>query len=282
MSRTQEVSEAVRLIAEKRAAMPTKTEREKMVRPPLCDKCGDVLAFSPGPYCDCAAGRQSERLWKERLDNEAQRKEEQRQRALEKLDRLVKFSPPARFKELSLSTLTERQREERADAIFVLTGWIKGNNPKPSVYLWGEAGRGKTVLALAVIRKRAEETGEDVRAMRYMDFINAVQSTYNDNNGKIGKLDLIRAVQRCEILLIDDFGQDTLATQASTDKQDMVREILDWRCQRGLPTIIISNLSPNHLRAQFSPATVSRIIEMAEAVEMGGDDLRKEGAVGKW
>ena len=52
-------------------------------------------------------------------------------------------------------------------------------------------------------------------------------------------------------------------------------EVINARYEDYLPTIITTNLTPKQMQAEFGDAVYSRIIEMCDAVVLGGEDKRR-------
>ena len=140
--------------------------------------------------------------------------------------------------------------------------------------LAGGFGTGKTTLATAAIKELAWERtklGEevDMRWLKFYDFVRSVQSGYGDGTAD----EIMRSVQRCSVLLLDDVGD--LERGAETDnKRDLLYQVVDFRNDYLLPTVFTSNLLPADLATQFGQRTFERIMEMCAFVEVGGQNLR--------
>jgi DNA replication protein DnaC len=291
-----QAEEAQRLIAQKLASRPelriVKKEPEPWV--PDCVKCNDVVVVRPGPYCECPAGAESQRLWDAMKASEEAARQRRLEKVREKLQRAGGFVVPKRYERYTTAkryerytTATLRNLVGKADydrdkkpAVDLLAAWADRRLQKPSLLLTGEPGVGKTALALGAVRARTRATGESKLLIRYIRFIHAIQGTY-DGNGDVSKEELLLAASTVDVLMLDDFGENALGLKAaSNDKQNSVREVLDYRNMHDLATLIITNLTEGRLQAQFGDDIISRLQEMAILVEVGGEDLRQRGAVG--
>ena len=291
MPTPKQVQEAERAIAQKLASRPklkiVKDEREPWV--PDCARCNDKVVVRSGPYCDCPAGKESKRLWDAMKASREASRQRRLEKVREKLQRAGGFDMPKRYAEYTPRTLqaligkqrwdSKRNKSLRA-AVEIAISWSDGKLEKPSLLLTGDTGVGKTALMLWACQRRARRTGESKLLIRYAKFINAVQGTYR-RDSDLGKEELLLAASTVGILLLDDFGENALATAASNDKQNIVREVLDHRNMHDLLTVIITNLTRGQLQAQFGPDIVGRLREMAILVEISGaEDLRERGAIG--
>lgn len=287
----EEIAKAERLVAQKLASQPKARAVEREPEPwiPDCPECGDAVVAKPGPYCDCPAGEESKRLWDAMKESEAAARQRRLERVREKLDRAGGFVVPERYEGYtprSLQLLIGKRRWEGGankslrEAIEAAISWADSKLEKPGLLLTGDPGIGKTALMLWAFRRRTKRTRERKLLIRYAKFINAVQDTYG-GGGSLSKEQLLLAASTVDVLLLDDFGENALATAASNDKQGIIREVLDHRCMNDLPTVIITNLTRGQLQAQFGPDIVSRLREMALLVEINGAaDLREKGAIG--
>ena len=281
----EQALEAQWLIAQRRARPQLRIVREKQPWVPHCPNCNDVVVVRAGPYCDCPAGAESQRLWQAMKASEEAARQRRLEKVREKLHRAGGFVVPKRYERYTPATLREligkkAYEDQKEAAVDLLAAWIDGKLEKPSLLLTGEPGTGKTALAICAIRARTAKTGESKLLVRYMRFINSIQSTY-DGNGEVSKEELLLAASSVDVLMLDDFGENALGLKAaSNDKQNSVREVFDYRDMQDLATIVISNLTNGQLQAQFGGDIISRLQEMAILVEVGGIDLRKKGAIG--
>ena len=261
----KQLEEAQRLIAQKLAAVP-KLRIVKREEPwvPNCPKCMDKVTVRPGPHCDCEAGQSSTRLWIEFKAANQEAADRRAEKARQKLERAGGFVVPERYKGYTPTTLAsvygKAAYKRKEMAVKVALAWAKGTLEKPSLLVTGDPGTGKTALMLWAFRHRIARTNEPALLIRYMRFINAVQATYS---GEGNKVELLLAASTAALLLIDEFGENASANGASSDKQNIMREVLDARNMNDLPTVIITNLTNARLMAQFGGDIISRLQEMA-------------------
>ena len=162
-----------------------------------------------------------------------------------------------------------------------------GRGTKPGVFLYGSAGNGKTHLAVAWVRKGLldgkwmenalnpfiptaalpglvpvlwETVGELLRRAR-------AACRAADGPTELALLDPLR---RAEVLVLDDIGVKTLSEWG----EEFLLAIFDSRHSRKLPTLVTSNVRPEGLDAVVFERIRSRVLELCEAVEVGGKDMR--------
>lgn len=156
----------------------------------------------------------------------------------------------------------------------------------------GEFGRGKTWLATAtwkqIVKDMAREAckgltyqGEELRTQamkprwaKFYDFIQDVQDCYHPTS-KHPVSAVLSWYQHAPLLLLDDVGDLDQGAERD-DRRRRLYEVIDYRNDHGLPTILTTNLSLKALGEQFGERTVQRVFEMCAKVEMSGRNFREE------
>lgn len=140
-----------------------------------------------------------------------------------------------------------------------------GEYRKRSVVLTGATGTGKTFLA-SVISNELEARGVVCWYMRFSEMLQRVQECY-DVRSDMQASDVIRALQRVRVLILDDWGLH----RRSDDRMDIVEAIIDYRYTHDLPTILTTNLDQNTLRDNWGDRVWSRLVHMAHWVQIDGN-----------
>lgn len=140
------------------------------------------------------------------------------------------------------------------------------------VYLWGEAGRGKTSAAAVVYRKWRHGNAIWLTLSQFVAQVATCRS-----EGKVllpgcsyetGEAGLWRSrVEAPGLLCVDDLG----IRQPTEAQFAIVYELIDRRGTR--PAIYTGNLSPDQLNRVYDGRIVSRLLRGIE-VEVTGEDLR--------
>ena len=143
---------------------------------------------------------------------------------------------------------------------------------KRSLVFVGETGTGKTFLASAITNE-LRLMGVVVWYMRFGEMLQRVQACY-DRESDVKPLDVIGALQRVPVLVLDDVGMH----RNSEDRMDIVEAVVDYRYTRDLPCVMTTNLSQGELRDQWGARTASRLVHMAHWFRIDGTirDTRPE------
>jgi DNA replication protein DnaC len=150
----------------------------------------------------------------------------------------------------------------------------------------GEAGRGKTHLAVGVLRELIEEKGCQGLFCDYADLLKQIQNSYNSHS-EMTEFELLRPVIEAEVLLLDDLG----SAKPTTWVLDTVGQILSARYNDKRTTIITTNfpnaapgegVTPTQqvLGDRISERMRSRLAEMCVCIELWGADFRQTAGKG--
>jgi DNA replication protein DnaC len=156
-----------------------------------------------------------------------------------------------------------------------------GGDVRPGLTLFGPVGAGKSGLSVAILRAWAE-AGAVALWITWQHLVSKIQATYDHDprvNGAAAhtREQLIEAAQRVELLVIDDFG-DVERPRATDDRRDIAYSILDYRHQRGLATVVTTNLPLNQHadEAYFGRRIARRWVELTHYVVCNGVDIQRD------
>lgn len=147
-----------------------------------------------------------------------------------------------------------------------------------ALVLSGSVGRGKTWLGSAVFVELLwnQKQARAGRWAKFYQFVREVQACYTPAAKESSDTVLAR-YQTTPLLMLDDVG-DMDRDRETDDRVRLLYEVLDYRNDNLLPTIITTNLSPKELSDQFGQRTWERIYEMSALCEMAGDNMRQVAA----
>lgn len=163
---------------------------------------------------------------------------------------------PNDLKDASFKTFTvsnEADNLARNFALRVAKHYFKDG--KGNTVIVGEAGRGKTHLAIAIARKinadfKAINTPKSVLFMNVPTMLQKIQSGFGRRDVRSAD-DWLELLKRVDYLVLDDFGKGDQAQW----KKDFMYTLLDARDK----TIITSNLSGAEMKKIFDASLVSRV-----------------------
>ena len=141
----------------------------------------------------------------------------------------------------------------------------------PGLVLWGQPGRGKTHLAVGLLRRLCLEAEGRLRRIRYVEpnqiiqTMKAFQSSQQEDQRSNMPMSKLVDV---DVLLIDD-----LILPRTDFERSVLDELLTRRWQRGGPTLVTTNLTEAELHGTLSPRVVSRLSE-AKWLALPGADFR--------
>jgi DNA replication protein DnaC len=206
--------------------------------------------------------------------------------ARQALRRLERANIPRRHEHATLenyeSVETTGSHESMLNAHFKASKFVGDyphNTDGRGLMFVGLAGRGKTHLAVGVLRALIEEKGCQGLFCDYGDLLKQIQNSYNSRS-ETTEYELLRPVLEAEVLVLDDLG----STKPTTWVLDTVAQILNSRYNQKRTTIIttnFANLPPaasstkeDTLGDRIGERMRSRLAEMCVCQEVWGKDFR--------
>ena len=107
---------------------------------------------------------------------------------------------------------------------------------KTGLLLFGGVGRGKTHLAVGIIKELIARKGIGCLFCGYGELLKQIQNSYNPSV-EVTELEVLRPVFEAEVLVLDDLG----STQTTGWVWDTVSMILNTRYNENRTTIITTN-----------------------------------------
>jgi DNA replication protein DnaC len=152
-----------------------------------------------------------------------------------------------------------------AEAIEIAEGILKSTSGG-IVYLSGEAGTGKTWIAAALCRSRILAL-QPARFIRSNDLLNSIRAGFRVDT------EVVDPFKALPFIVIDDLGAECFTDWSVGYWYDLI----DYRYNWLLPTVITSNLPLKDLKTKVSARVVSRIAESSMGVKLTGKDRRTGG-----
>jgi DNA replication protein DnaC len=148
-----------------------------------------------------------------------------------------------------------------------------------SILLAGGAGRGKTHLAVAVLKALLKK-GVPCLFVDFHELLADIRNSY-DELSQTSEYQILQPLLKVEVLLLDDLGSQRMSGWV----QDTVFHIINLRYNQRRPMIVTTNLamevpsktSPGEtLQDRLGYKVISRLYEMCTSFELDGADYRKE------
>lgn len=136
-----------------------------------------------------------------------------------------------------------------------------------SLLMFGKTGLGKTHLSLAIASEVLAK-GYSVLYDSAQNYLNRIEKEHfgRDSSGS----DTLSALIDADLLILDDFGTEY-------DKPFYVAtiyNIINTRLNKGLPTIISTNLYHEEMLEKYGERIFSRLFTIYESLEFVGSDVR--------
>lgn len=163
---------------------------------------------------------------------------------------------PTRYRTVTLENyqpVTDAGAKVLARAIWYAQTWSERVADGTSLVLCGTPGTGKTHLACAIGWK-VVAVGSSVLYATVAEVTRAIRSTYQDG-ARIGEAEAIAQHVKPALLILDEVG----AASGSDHEKQMLFEIINQRYAEVRPTILISNLSGEDLRAFLGERIMDRL-----------------------
>ena len=182
------------------------------------------------------------------------------------MERLVERSNLGALRRLTFDTFILKFRDgappaRTPDAAFRVAR-AYAENPEGWLVLHGAFGTGKTHLAAAVANHRLAQ-GEPVVFLVVPDLLDHLRSTFSPTS-EVTYDELFETVRNTPLLILDDLGSQT-STEWAKEK---LYQILNHRYNKGLPTVITTNLSPDEieprLRSRIGDSQLSKLCEIRD------------------
>ncbi len=148
-------------------------------------------------------------------------------------------------------------------------GLAEQTDIEKSYFIFGEAGTGKTLYSVALVREilRRNYLGGRCLVARFItfdDILLEIRSSFNQDS-VARERDIIDRYRQADWLILDDFG----ASKQSDWTYQVLYSIINYRYEYLKPVIITSNFSLPQLAEKLGDdRTVSRLLSMCNRIEM--------------
>ena len=175
----------------------------------------------------------------------------------------------------NFETHTDSQRTAHRRALKLVDGFPAAER---GLLLFGEAGVGKTHLAVAILKEIVRRKGGRAIFYETRELLKLVRDTYSTRT-EASELDVLQPVLEAELLVLDDLG----AEKKSEWVEETLGLVVNTRYSERRLTVFTTNLAdvdntePTSVAYQLGLRTRSRLKEMCDWVCMEGVDTREVG-----
>ncbi|MBM9578959.1 ATP-binding protein [Leptospira sp. 201903070] len=148
----------------------------------------------------------------------------------------------------------------------LVKNWKDDKLPNEGLYLWGNPGTGKTLLACSILNEMIFRYQENCKYAKInRDFFDIIRDSYQKRSEIHGKEKTIEdEFANIPILVLDDFG-----VQKETDwTNSKLYDLIDARYEQGRLTILTSNLPLSTFKNQAEGRVYSRLKEMTKELSL--------------
>jgi len=138
---------------------------------------------------------------------------------------------------------------------------------RENLLLIGAPGTGKTGLAICVLKARLEQ-GVPSLFVSVPDLLDKIRATFSGHGDYTQLMETVKAI---DLLVLDDLG----AHYATEWAREKLFQILAYRHDWLLPSVITSDQPLAQLESTLGRRTLARIVEHGQVVQVGGRDLRR-------
>lgn len=131
-------------------------------------------------------------------------------------------------------------------------------DPQGWLFIGGQIGSGKTLVGISVLNEFMNR-GEDVRFVRWQDFMNKLKAVINDQE----YFDILDHYTNVDVLYIDDLFKGGYENKPTDSDVRLTQIIIDTRYVQNKTTIISTELLVNDIM-KISESIGSRIVEKSK------------------
>lgn len=187
---------------------------------------------------------------------------------------------PERYKFKFLENVDFRESEKGTMSVYAAHDWAadmvenyKTNHNLQGMYLYGNAGSGKTLFACTILNELIFRYNADCRYVKINSFFSDLRETYQRDSNTYGQeTDVIKEYSEVDVLVIDDFG-----VQKDSDwVQSKLYDLIDKRYEKKNLTLLTSNHNLKDWESKWEGRIYSRLCEMTKEIHLDCPDYRQK------
>lgn len=200
--------------------------------------------------CGKCAEEANEKL---RIKEEAEQKERAEKARLQRLENCG-VSKRNIGKTFATFNVNHEGQQKALDTCKALCNSIKSGGRAPNMFMIGSVGTGKTHLSASMIHNLLPN--HTVKHVRMIDLMRQLKDTWR-RDSDVSETDVINHYANLDLLIIDEVG-----IQFGSDAEKMfIFDIINGRYDNIKPTVLISNLDLQNLKATLGDQVIDRLRE---------------------
>ncbi|MBV1788627.1 ATP-binding protein [Marinobacterium sp. D7] len=215
----------------------------------VTNRVGPRHVVSACPVCH------DEEIQQQTIKRQREFDQERQNRLLQ--SRLDSAQIPRRFQQSSFTGYRINNDERRAKTLRVLQGYAENfsehRHSGASLILAGMPGTGKTHLACAIAAHLAHE-GYQAQYNTAQKLLRTIRDTYRKDS-RLSTQDVLDKLARLDLLILDEIG----VQRGTDDELNLLFEVIDDRYANCAPTILISNLAGEEIKALLGERVIDRL-----------------------
>lgn len=191
---------------------------------------------------------------------------------------LTKRGVPKHLHNITISDLDDYGSEERAKVISLIKDYLHNISTQfdnnRGLFLFGSNGVGKSFIASLIV-KYAYASRYTSKRCTFMEYLNAYTNLWNIKNADDKEQAeglFYHNYKATEFLVLEEIGKELDNSLAPTVLEDLLR----YREERGLVTIICTNLAPKDVVERYGNSIGSLIKGNFEPIKLIGADKRTQ------
>ena len=137
------------------------------------------------------------------------------------------------------------------------------------IYFFGKNGVGKTTLACMIL-KECYTYRYTCKRITFMDYVSLYTRAWGDSVAKQEVEEEVNKIKSREFLCIEEIGKENDTKVAVNVLEDLLR----YREDNSLPTIICTNLSPKVIKERYGNSIYSLLKGNCVPIKVTGEDKR--------
>ena len=137
------------------------------------------------------------------------------------------------------------------------------------IYFFGNNGVGKTTLACMIL-KECYTYRYTCKRITFMDYVSLYTRAWGDSEAKQEVEEEINKIKSREFLCLEEIGKENDTKVAVNVLEDLLR----YREDNSLPTIICTNLSPKVIKERYGNSIYSLMKGNCVPIKVTGEDKR--------